>query len=238
MYDSFIRHLLTLSATALILLPGTAAAADSHASGPGVAPAVALERLREGNHRFVAGHPAARDLRHQREETEEAQHPYAAVLSCIDSRASSEIIFDQGIGDIFNARVAGNIVDDDVLASLEYATGVAGAQLVVVVGHTNCGAVKGAVDDVHLGHVTSLVAKIKPWVDEVAHGEAHTSQNHALVDRAAEANVHHVTSELLDKSPLMQQLVARKKLEVVGAMYDLHTGKVTFYTGNVKDSPK
>jgi carbonic anhydrase len=188
----------------------------------------ALDRLIQGNRHFVMGKTTRHNWKFQRSHTAEGQFPYAAVLSCMDSRTSPEIIFDQGIGDIFDARVAGNVVDDDVLASLEYATRVAGAKLIAVVGHTSCGAVKGAVDDVHLGHVTDLVAKIKPVVDQVAGSEVRTSKNHELVDRVAEANVRLVVRQVLEKSDALRELAAQHKIKVVGAMYDLHSGKVTF----------
>lgn len=191
-------------------------------------PAAALDQLRLGNRRYISGHTTRHNWKYQRTHTAEGQFPYAAVLSCIDSRTPPEIIFDQGIGDIFDARVAGNIVDDDVLGSLEYATKVAGAKLIAVVGHASCGAVKGAVDDVHLGHVTDVVAKIKPIVDEVAGNAVRTSKDHDLVDRVAEANVRAVVRQILAGSNLLRELQQQGKIRVVGAMYDLHSGVVRF----------
>jgi carbonic anhydrase len=192
-------------------------------------PEHALELLKAGNERFLYGKLMRHELVHQREATADGQYPFAAVLSCIDSRASSELIFDQGIGDIFNVRVAGNVVNDDVLASLEYATAVAGAKLILVVGHSHCGAVKGALDNVKLGHITGLVAKIQHVADDVAGDAERTSKNHELVEKVAEANVRRVTYLLLAESAVLRGLVEQKKLRIVGAMHDLKEGKVEFF---------
>jgi carbonic anhydrase len=222
------KRLATVAISALLVPAAFGEHVQTRETQAQLTPARALELLQKGNRRFVSGHTDRHNWRFQRTHTEEGQFPYAAVLSCMDSRTPPEIIFDQGIGDIFDARVAGNIIDDDVLGSLEYATQVAGAKLVAVVGHTSCGAVKGAVDDVHLGHLTDLVAKIKPVVEQVAGNAVRTSKDHELVDRVAEANVQAVTRRLLETSPIIRELAEQGKIQVVGAMYDLHTGKVRF----------
>ena len=152
----------------------------------------ALECLRAGNRRFCSGDVIRRDLPAQVRETADGQYPLAAIVSCMDSRTSSELVFDQGLGDIFNVRIAGNVADEDVLASLEYAAKVAGTRLFVVLGHTHCGAVKAACDDVKLGNVTALVARIKPAVEAVpASEQPRISKNHEFVEHVAAANVQH-----------------------------------------------
>ncbi len=191
-----------------------------------ITPAAAIEMLKQGNDRFVKGKPQRRNPLAQAKQTASGQYPFATVLSCIDSRTSSEIVFDQGIGDIFNARIAGNIATDEILGSLEFASKVAGSKLIAVIGHTSCGAVKGAVDDVKLGHVTSLVGQIKPEVDA-------TRKSHAggqiTVDEVAQANVRHVTEEIRSRSPILSEMLDKGEIAIVGGMHDLSTGKVTFY---------
>ena len=193
-------------------------------------PQKALEMLKQGNERFVRGRMLKRDLRAQVKATAEGQYPFASILSCIDSRASSELIFDQGLGDIFNARVAGNIVNEDILGSLEFATKVAGSKLIVVLGHTSCGAIKGAVDDVKLGNLTVLLGKIKPAIDDADHNQAaRTSKNHELVEEVSEINVKRIMQEIKEKSPLLKEMLDKGEIRMVGGMQDLKTGKVTFY---------
>ena len=193
-------------------------------------PQKALEMLKHGNERFVHGRMLKRDLRAQVKATAEGQYPFASILSCIDSRASSELIFDQGLGDIFNARVAGNIVNEDILGSLEFATKVAGSKLIVVLGHTSCGAVKGAIDDVKLGNLTTLLEKIKPAIDDADHHQAsRTSKNHELVEEVSEINVKRMIQEIKEKSPLLKEMIDKGEIRLVGGMHDLKTGKVTFY---------
>ena len=193
-------------------------------------PQKALEMLKQGNERFVRGRMLKRDLRAQVKATAEGQYPFASILSCIDSRASSELLFDQGIGDIFNARVAGNIVNEDILGSLEFATKAAGSKLIVVLGHTSCGAVKGAVDDVKLGNLTALLGKIKPAIDDAGHHQAaRTSKNRELVEEVSEINVKRMMQEIKEKSPLLKEMLDKGEIRLVGGMHDLKTGKVTFY---------
>ncbi len=193
-------------------------------------PAQALEKLEAGNARFVAGKLQARDWPQQRAQTAAAQYPFAVVLSCIDARVSSEIIFDQGFGDIFNARVAGNVLDDDILGSMEFACQVAGAKLIAVVGHSHCGAVKGACSGAQLGHLTGLLDKIQPSVAEAKAklpGVAATDAK--FIEEVAESNVHHVTQQIREQSPVLRALIDSGKVGIVGGIYDLDSGKVQFF---------
>ncbi len=191
-------------------------------------PADALKMLRDGNQRFATGHSLGRDLTSQVKGTAKGQYPFAAILSCMDSRAPAELVFDQGIGDVFSIRVAGNVVDGDDLGSLEYAAKVAGVKLIVVMGHSSCGAVKGAIEDVKLGNLTALLAKIRPSVKSTG-GKA-DAKNDAFVTKVAEANVRHSMKEIREKSPVLKALIDSGAIGLVGAMYDVETGKVTFYS--------
>jgi len=193
-------------------------------------PAQALDELKAGNARFVAGRPLARNLPADVKTTAPGQYPFAVVLSCLDSRQPIEIVLDQGIGDIFSARVAGNVLNDDILGSMEFACKVSGAKLIAVIGHTNCGAVKGAVDDVQLGNLTGLLAKIKPAMDAVpADVEPRTSKNSEYVDQVARANVRLVMKEIRDRSPILREMLDKGEIGLVGGMYDLSTGEVHFF---------
>jgi carbonic anhydrase len=193
-------------------------------------PQQALQELRDGNARFVAGKPRARDFAAEVKATASGQYPFAVILSCLDSRQPVEIVFDQGIGDVFSARVAGNVLNDDILGSLEFACKASGAKLIAVVGHLNCGAIKGAIDNVELGNLTGLLARIKPAVDLVpADGQPRTSKNHDLVDKVGAANVHLVMNEIRDRSPVLREMLDKGEIELVGGMYDLSTGKVEFH---------
>ena len=193
-------------------------------------PKEALARLQDGNERFTGEELLDRDLPTQVEETAEGQYPFAAVLGCVDSRVPPEIIFDQGIGDIFSARVAGNFVNDDILGSLEFATKVAGAKVVVVLGHTSCGAVKGACDNVELGHVSSLVKNIRPAVDDVVdEDETCSSEDTETVNTIAEANVERTVEQIRKQSSILKELEDNGEIVIVGAMYDVKTGEVEFY---------
>lgn len=194
-----------------------------------ISPARALEMLEEGNARFVKGKMVHRDYMQKVRLTSEGQYPFAVVLGCLDSRQSAEILFDQGIGDIFVARVAGNVLNDDILGSMEFATKVAGAKLIAVVGHSNCGAVKGAVDDVELDHLTGLLNKIKPAVKASgAPGEKHTSKDMAFVDKVAAENAKLVAEEMRSKSRTLRELIDAGDLKIVSGMYDISTGRVKF----------
>lgn len=202
----------------------------------------AQQRLQRGNARFVAGRPLHRNLKKQVHQTHaQGQHPFACVLSCIDSRTSSELIFDQGIGDIFNARVAGNVVSSDVLASLEYACQHAHAKLVAVIGHTKCGAVTGAVPSTkpaaHDSHesedsemLKGLIGKIKPALaaTKTAPGTARTAENGAFVDQVAENNVRQSLAAIRQQSTVLREMEQKGTIKIVGGMYDTHDGTVTF----------
>jgi carbonic anhydrase len=193
-------------------------------------PSQALAVLKTGNARFVAGTPLHRDFPAQVKATASGQYPLAVVLSCLDSRQPIEIVLDQGIGDIFSARVAGNVLDDDILGSMEFACKVSGAKLIAVVGHSNCGAVKGAIDDVQLGNLTGLLAKIKPALDAIpAAVQPRTSKNYAFVDAVSETNVRLVMKEIREHSPILREMLDKGEIQLVGGMYDLATGKVQFY---------
>jgi len=187
-------------------------------------PDKALIRLKAGNARFVSNTTKKRDWSAKVMATASGQFPFAAILACMDSRAPIEIIFDQGVGDVFGVRVAGNVVNDDELGSLEYAAHV-GTKLIVVLGHTGCGAVKGAIDDVKLGNLTGLLAKIHP---AVAAANCSSSKDDACVTKVGEKNVHQSMEEIREKSRYLKKYLDEGKVELVGAMYDLSTGKVTF----------
>jgi carbonic anhydrase len=192
-------------------------------------PVGALLRLKEGNDRFVAGRPAQRDLLEQAHLTAGGQHPYAAIVCCLDSRTAPEQVFDQGIGDIFCARVAGNVVNNDIVGSLEYACNVVGARLIAVVGHNSCGAVKGAVDRVELGKLTGLLEKIEPAVAaaERETGGTRSSTDKVLVERATVENVILQMKTILQKSRILRTMLDKGEIALVGGLQDVRTGRVT-----------
>ncbi len=194
-------------------------------------PAEVFDWLQRGNERFASGKLKPRDMLHDQRITAAGQHPRAAILSCIDSRAPAEFIFDAGIGDLFNARIAGNIADADLAGSLEFACKVSGAKLVVVMGHTSCGAIKGACDRVQLGNLTGLLEKIQPAVEAVrdVHGERN-SKNNEFVEAAAEANVRLTVQRMRELSPILRGMESEGKIGIVGCIYSLETGRVRFLT--------
>jgi len=193
-------------------------------------PESALGALEAGNARFVAGRPLHRDMAADVKATAAGQYPFAVVLSCLDSRQPIEIVLDQGIGDIFSARVAGNVLDDGILGSMEFGCKVSGAKLIAVIGHSNCGAVKGAIDNVELGSLTGVLTKIKPAVDAVpADISPRTSKNYAFVDEVSEANVRLVMRQIRERSPVLREMLDRHEIGLVGGMYDLETGRVRFF---------
>jgi len=195
-------------------------------------PEKSLEALKEGNKRFQNSLKADRDLLDQVKDTSKGQYPFATVLSCIDSRVSSELIFDQGIGDIFSARVAGNFVNEDILGSMEFACKLAGTSLVVVLGHTACGAVKGACDDAKLGNLTAMLSKIKPAVNAVPEPQDQSLRNSGnieFVNTVAEKNVNLTIDRILAESPVLAEMAQNGEIKIVGGMYDIHTGAVNFY---------
>ncbi len=189
-----------------------------------------LAELKAGNARFVSGRPLPRNYPADVKATASGQYPLAVVLSCLDSRQPMEIVLDQGIGGIFSARTAGNVLNDDMLGSMEFACKVSGAKLIAVIGHSNCGAIKGAVDGVELGHLTGLLGKIKPAMDTVPAGVSpRTSKNPAFVDHVAEANVHLVMQQIRERSPILHDMLDQHEIGLVGGMYDLSTGEVHFF---------
>lgn len=193
-------------------------------------PDQALQLLKDGNARFVAGDSIDRDLIEQQKATSAGQFPFAVVLSCLDSRSAPEVVFDQGVGDIFVGRVAGNVVDTNLLGSFEFATAAAGSKLIVVMGHTACGAVKGACDGVELGNLTALLNEIEPAIDAVSTpvGTDRSSANTEFVNQVIETNVRMQVNELLRRSDVIRGLVDQGRVKVVGAVHDISTGEVTF----------
>jgi carbonic anhydrase len=185
--------------------------------------------LKAGNERFRAGRMQSHDYLAQKRASAGGQYPAAAILSCIDSRAPAEIILDTGIGDTFNARVAGNIANDDIIGSLEFACAAAEAKLVLVMGHTGCGAVKGAIDDVELGQLTALLGKIKPAIPATTFGGERTSKNADFVDAVAATNVRRTVEEIRQRSSVLAELEKQGKIKFVGTMYHLVGGRVEFF---------
>lgn len=197
-------------------------------------PSAGLNLLKEGNKRFINNLKIHRNLLQQVNETSEGQYPFAFILSCIDSRTSAELIFDQGLGDIFSCRIAGNILNDDIVGSMEFACKIAGSKIVVVLGHTKCGAVKGACDDVKLGNLTGLLQKLKPAVKAAADSQEEGSADiAALADDAARFNVIQTLNEIPSRSPILSELIEKGKLILVGAMYNVETGLVEFYEDQI-----
>ena len=192
-------------------------------------PAQVLESLEQGNVRFASGKAKPRDMRHDQEITAAGQFPHAVILSCIDSRAPAEFIFDQGLGNLFNARIAGNVANNDIVGSMEFACAAAGAKLVLVMGHTRCGAVMGACDHVEMGNLTGLLDRIQPAVQAVhdVPGERN-STNEKFVEAVAEANVRLTVARIRELSPILRDLETAGKIQIVGCIYDLETGRVQF----------
>ena len=190
----------------------------------------ALEYLQEGNDRFIKNLKANRNLLQQANETVEGQWPFATILSCIDSRTSAELIFDQGLGDIFSIRIAGNVINTDILGSMEFACKIAGSKLIVVLGHSKCGAVKGACDHVEMGNLTELLSKIQPAVyQEKATKTDRSSKNSPFVENVSVINVKRNVKSIIERSFILEQMVENGQIGIVGAMHDIETGKVTFY---------
>ena len=193
-------------------------------------PTAAIEVLRNGNERFVNNLRANRNLLQQVNDTSDGQHPLAIVLSCIDSRTSAELIFDQGLGDIFSCRIAGNVLNGDILGSMEFACKVAGAKAIVVLGHTKCGAIMGACDGVKMGNLTGLLQKIDEAISlETETTVDRTSKNPQFVQRVAEHNVLLVKRQVMERSPVLAAMISQSALALVGGMYDVDSGAVEFY---------
>jgi len=196
-----------------------------------ISPNQALTLLKEGNLRFLKNKQVRRDLLAQVNDTSTGQFPFATILSCIDSRVSSELIFDQGIGDIFSIRIAGNFVNDDILGSMEFACKLAGTKLLLVLGHTACGAVKGACDNAELGNLTGLINKIKPAVNATkspTDQNLRNSTNAEFVNTVADKNVQLTIENIRKSSPVLQEMEANNDIIIIGGMYDISTGLVTF----------
>ena len=195
-----------------------------------ITPSMALELLEEGNKRFVNNLKVNRNLLQQANETSDGQHPFAVILSCIDSRTSAELIFDQGLGDIFSVRIAGNIINEDILGSMEFACKVAGSKIIVVLGHTKCGAVKGACDHVEMGNLTALLSKIRPAVDdEIETNENRNSSNSTFVENVARINVQRTVRSVIERSPILKDMIEKGEIGIVGGTHDITTGQVTFF---------
>ena len=195
-----------------------------------ITPNMALELLKEGNKRFVNNLKVNRNLLQQANETSDGQHPFAVILSCIDSRTSAELIFDQGLGDIFSVRIAGNIINEDILGSMEFACKVAGSKIIVVLGHTKCGAVKGACDHVEMGNLTALLSKIRPAVDdEIETNENRNSSNSTFVENVARINVQRTVRSVIERSPILKDMIEKGEIGIVGGTHDITTGQVTFF---------
>ena len=195
-----------------------------------ITPAMALELLKEGNERFVKNLKVNRNLLQQANETSDGQHPFAVILSCIDSRTSAELIFDQGLGDVFSIRIAGNIINEDILGSMEFGCKVAGSKIIVVLGHTKCGAVKGACDHVEMGNLTALLSKIRPAVDdETSTKENRNSGNSVFVENVATINVRRTVKSIMERSPILKEMIKSGQIGIVGGTHDIATGVVNFY---------
>lgn len=204
-----------------------------------ITPSKALELLKAGNQRFVNNLKINRNLLQQANETSDGQHPFAVILSCIDSRTSVELIFDQGLGDVFSVRIAGNIINEDILGSMEFGCQVAGAKIILVLGHTNCGAIKGACDHVEMGHLTALLSKIQPAVygekNELAN---RSSTNDEFVQNVAEINVKRTVHAIVERSPILKDLIESGACGIAGGMHDIASGAVIFledtYSANIR----
>ncbi len=204
----------------------------NHETQRDMSPKMAMDLLIEGNKRFTEQDMIERDHDWHIHETKDSQHPFAIVLGCMDSRVQPSLIFDQGIGDLFITRVAGNIINRDILGSLEYACSIAGSRLILVLGHTACGAVKGAIDNVKLGNLTSTLKPIRQLIPtvEFIEGELRTSENFDFIDKVSMANINHSVEEIKKRSPVLKELYDRKEIDIVGAIYDHKSGMVTFCT--------
>ena len=229
------NRLANFAAVAALALSPLALADDDYrtfdqAAQQALTPDQAIDILKAGNARFVAGESYDRDLIEQQRDTAGGQFPFAVVLSCLDSRSAPEVVFDQGVGDIFVGRVAGNVVDTNLLGSFEFATAAAGSKLIVVMGHTACGAVQGACDGVEVGNLTALLDEIEPAIDAVSTpvGADRSSANTEFVNRVIETNVRMQVNELLRRSDVIRGMVEAGDVKVVGAVHDIATGEVTF----------
>ncbi|GHN00819.1 carbonic anhydrase [Cytophagales bacterium WSM2-2] len=195
-----------------------------------ITPSIALGLLKEGNKRFVNNLKVNRNLLQQANETSDGQHPFAVILSCIDSRTSAELIFDQGLGDIFSVRIAGNIINEDILGSMEFGCKVAGAKIIIVLGHSKCGAVMGACDHMEMGNLTALLTKIRPAVDdEITTLENRNSSNTQFVENVTTINVRRTVKSIIERSTILKEMLEKGQIGIIGGAHDISTGTVTFY---------
>jgi len=218
----------TLCAAAAGSLPALSVAQITQAERDRLTPEEIIKELKQGNERFRSGRPNSHDYVTQRQASAGGQYPVAAIVGCIDSRAPAEILFDARIGGGFNARIAGNIVNDDILGSLEFACALSGAKVILVLGHTACGAIKGAIDGAKLGHLTGLLEQIKPAVAATQYDGKRNSKNPEFVDRVAATNVRLTVERIRERSTVLADLEKQGKLLIAGAMYQLNGGQVEF----------
>lgn len=221
---------LSVTGLATLSVPTISFAASlSKEERDGMTPDAVIERFKQGNLRFRENRPVKHDFLEQKRSSVAGQYPAAVILSCIDSRAPAEIVLDAGIGETFNSRVAGNISNRDILGSMEFACAVAGAKVVLVMGHTRCGAVRGAIDNAELGNLTGLLDEIKPAIAKTAYSGERKGSNYDFVDAVARKNVEMTIENIRKNSPVLKDLEAQKKIKIVGSMYHLSGGKVEFF---------
>jgi carbonic anhydrase len=195
-----------------------------------ITPEIALHLLREGNKRFINNLKVNRSLLQQANETSDGQHPFAVILSCIDSRTSVELIFDQGLGDVFSVRIAGTIINEDILGSMEFACKVAGTKIIVVLGHSKCGAVKGACDNIEMGNLTALLSKLHAAVkNEKSTIENRDSSNEQFVEKVTTIHIKNTIHDIMERSPILKELILAGKCGIIGGYHDITSGEVSFY---------
>ncbi len=222
---------LAITGVAGVTLPSVSfAAALSKEERDKMTPDEVIARLKQGNQRFRAGKMLQHDYLAQKRASQSGQYPAAVILGCIDSRAPAEVVFDTGIGETFNSRVAGNVENEDILGSLEFSCALAGAKVIVVMGHTSCGAVKGAIGNAKLGNLTGLLDKIKPAIDKTVYNGERNADNYDFVDAVARTNVNMTIDNIRRDSPVVKKLEDEGKIKIVGAMYHLVGGKVEFFS--------
>lgn len=227
---TFAVSALSLTGLASVSVPSISFAASlSKEERDGMTPQTVIEHFKQGNLRFRENRPAKHDYLAQKRNSITGQYPVAVILSCIDSRAPAEIVLDAGIGETFNSRVAGNISNRDMLGSMEFACAIAGAKLVLVMGHTRCGAVRGAIDNAELGNLTGLLNEIKPAIEKTEYSGERKGSNYDFVDAVARKNVELTIENIRKNSPVLKQLEKQKKIKIVGSMYHLSGGKVEFF---------
>ena len=218
-----------IAAPSLLAIPAHADALTK-AQRDGMTPEQIIEAMKRGNERFQKGERKPRNYLNEQKASAKGQYPAAVLLSCIDSRAPAEVIMDLGIGDIFNCRIAGNIENPDILGSMEFATKIMGAKVVLVMGHTSCGAIKGAIANVELGNLTGLLARVKPAVEATQYDGERTATNYAFVDKVARKNVELTLADIRRDSQVLNELESQHAIKIAGAMYNISTGAVDFFS--------